>query len=317
MRQFFIIGILILWFLSASAICGEESPQASSSESNIRHTVAVSPGEIVKHGSLPSSREKIVTRFVVGAVASKSHRASGHEEVHLVSKEVGELFTARLDPLFVKALHRAGITDLTKHFVGRSVEVNSHVSCIEGDKNGSPISMCHVSVDSIDDIQVLSETTTTPPSNGVRPHEPRHGQMFVQLKGTIHVLRMMHGSSTRNSVRQDLKTISATIDCAGTQISIDSDNNEAIENELMWWHKVRHGDLREIQAEVTGRLVFRQPADLFGIRQVTSTSLTTPVVTSSQNPIPFVVVDSLRIQLVGPEGTASGSQLNRPTVYAR
>ena len=95
--------------------------------------------------------------------------------------------------------------------------------------------------------------------------------------------------------------------CGGTEIALDWSKSDKIRKELLWWRLPRHGDLRTVQAEVTGRMIFKPSRDL-------GTNRTVPAGVTDGTPVPVIVVQSLKIQLVGPDGEPKGPQYDRERV---
>ena len=141
---------------------------------------------------------------------------------------------------------------------------------------------------------------------------PLHGEMRVHLKGTLQVATKLKAGADPNSRPQDegaWELVNASVEAGGTVVEIDWNASPAIRDELLWWGNPRHGDLRVVQAEVTGRLVFKRLGDIGGTGLIISSGLL-----DKEVPRPVVIVETLHVQLVGPEGFPRGPQFDRKPV---
>ena len=130
-----------------------------------------------------------------------------------------------------------------------------------------------------------------------------HGSITVQLKGRLS----LGITPPKGKGKVARKMTSANVMAGGTLIKLDWSKSDSIRDELLWWTVPRHGDFREIQAEVTGKLEFRAPQMVTGARQIQ------PAISGGTRE-PVVVVESLKVQLVDHDGHPSGPQLDRTRV---
>lgn len=124
--------------------------------------------------------------------------------------------------------------------------------------------------------------------------EVSDGAIVVHLKGNLKVSTILKKGADPKSRPQDSfawELSNATVEAGGTTIELDWNDCEAIRDELLWWRMDRHGDLRIVQAEVTGRMTFKRSDG-----------------PSGQALVPVVGVESLKVQLVGFDGRPSGPQ---------
>jgi hypothetical protein len=146
---------------------------------------------------------------------------------------------------------------------------------------------------------------------------PLHGEMVVHLKGVLQVSTTLKAGADPNSRPQDdgaWELTNASVDAGGSVVNLDWNSCPAIRDALLWWRNLRHGDLRVGQAEVTGRMTFRRSGDIGGISGDFGGIRVTPFDVSEQTLVPVVVVESLKVQLVGPEGWPRGPQFDRELV---
>lgn len=172
---------------------------------------------------------------------------------------------------------------------------------------------------------------------------------LVRLKGLLSVFSTLKEGAEENSRPQDdenWKLAGASIQVGGRCIELDWSRSERIRDELFWWRVPRHGDFRLVQADVTGHLKFIPVAefqkDHTVIRTVVDSETvdTDPAAGTSVEPaivispvfdidsieselpptppgkIAVLVIESLNVELVGPDGQVRGTQPPRPRVTA-
>ena len=144
--------------------------------------------------------------------------------------------------------------------------------------------------------------------SNARTTAPPHGSIVVHLRGRLSVTTAVEpGGRPQDDAACELT--SATVHAGGTVIELDWSRSDRIRDELLWWRLPRHGDLRQVQAEVTGRMVFMPSRDLGGDRTV-------PAGVSGGTSVPVVIVESLEVQLVGLDGKRRGPQHDRERAIA-
>ena len=102
----------------------------------------------------------------------------------------------------------------------------------------------------------------------------------------------------------------ASVKAGGTTIHLDWSRSDKIRDELLWWSVPHHGDVRIVQAEVTGQMVFKP------LRELDQTIQFAQAGVSADTPVPVVIVESIKVQLVGPDRKPGGPQPNRELVTA-
>ena len=135
---------------------------------------------------------------------------------------------------------------------------------------------------------------------------PMHGSIVVHLKGNLSIGTTLK-SGSRPQDEGACELISATIHAGGTEIALDWSKSDKIRKELLWWRLPRHSDFRTVQDEVTGRMIFKPSKEL-------GTNRTIPAGVTDNTPVPVIVVESLKIQLVGPAGKRKGPQHDRERI---
>ncbi len=125
----------------------------------------------------------------------------------------------------------------------------------------------------------------------------------VHFKGPL-VVRPGLKPGARPQDDDACKLVGAYVSVGGTVIVLDWSKSKTIHDELLWWRIFRHGDLRHHQAEVTGTMIFK-PLKEFGEFMPVQPGI------SRDTPVPVVIVESLKVQLVGPNGKPQGKQFDR------
>ena len=157
-------------------------------------------------------------------------------------------------------------------------------------------------------VLVFASSAAEAGAENAQTTDPPHGSIVVHLKGGLSVSATLKpGSRPQDDAACELT--SATVHAGGTVIELDWSRSNKIRDELLWWRLPRHGDLRQVQAEVTGRMIFKPSKELGGDRTI-------PAGVSDDTPVPVVIVESLKVQLVGVDGTRRGPQHDRKRVTA-
>ncbi len=129
------------------------------------------------------------------------------------------------------------------------------------------------------------------------------GSIIVQFKGTLFITSEFQPGA-RPQDDDASKLVGAYVSVDGTVLALDWSKSKAIHDELFWWRNPRHGDFRQVQAEVTGKMIFKPLKEIGGMRPVQAG-------VSSDTPVPVVIVESLKVQLVGSDGKPQGKQFDR------
>lgn len=95
----------------------------------------------------------------------------------------------------------------------------------------------------------------------------------------------------------------ATVEAGGTTIHLDWSRSDKIRRELIASSGAfgDGGPASSVQARVTGRMVFKPSKGLGGDRVI-------PKGVTDDTPVPVVIVESLKIQLVGSDGRPRGAE---------
>lgn len=169
----------------------------------------------------------------------------------------------------------------------------------------------------------------------------------IRVKGVLSVGATLKEGADKNSRPQDdenWKLAGASILVDGRSVQLDWSRAERIRDELFWWRLLRHGDARQIQADVTGHIKFVPVADFqrdrivvngfidLGTQETAPTAsgvavpqLVVPGISATgfENPelpltppgkIAVIVIESLKVELVGADGQPRGTQPFRPRV---
>jgi hypothetical protein len=130
------------------------------------------------------------------------------------------------------------------------------------------------------------------------------GVIEMHLKGTLQVgatLKKDAPSNVRVLDDRAYELSSAMVMAGGQEVALDWSESDEVRDELIYWRVLRHGDQRGVQADVTGRMVFRPAKDVGGWRQNTRGI-------AADTPVPVVIVKSITVRLVGPDGKPRGPQ---------
>ncbi len=147
-------------FLSGVLVCGPSSAADEDQTDDSAPQTLLSPKEIIENALELMHRKEIVVRFEVGSIMTvPTNYADGskHQVLHLVPKDGDGKFTAPITPEFLKKLKRIGVDDISKHFVGKTVTLQGHVSGTALDLIGSPTYWTyHISLNSYENIQAVT-----------------------------------------------------------------------------------------------------------------------------------------------------------------
>lgn len=148
------------------------------------------------------------------------------------------------------------------------------------------------------------------PARAVEPadDQPTPGEILVQLRGPLMVTTQDVAPPPGHLPEpvNRTKLVAARVAAGGGHVELDWRHSQELHDELFYWRFPRHGDLRQVHAVVTGRLEFRLPEPQ---------AADAPPAGHRSRPV--VVVDSLFVQLVGPDGRPAGRQLRRKGVVGQ
>jgi len=155
--------LFCLVLLCAVAHATDETPAPAKAQPML------SPEDIIENGPELMNQQNTVVRFQVASILKvPTHYPDGseHEVLHLAPNRVDGKFTASIEPEFLHQLQSIGIDDISKHFVGKTVTVQGHVSNRSIGGFGSPVHWTyHIALTSCDNVLSVTVRNQGSPAN--------------------------------------------------------------------------------------------------------------------------------------------------------